>query len=142
LCPGLDRFLVGDGELVSLCTKIDDLKALLVEEIEAFEKAEKKRRKKVIGVKICRKEKTFVEQKAKNANVYTDHKRHVLCACQVRIENIEEFMKVYQKLYNVALVAFIRGRVESFPFGTLMMRTLFRIECTSEPENELFSFII
>ncbi len=142
LCPGLTAFLDGDSDLVKMCTSIDAIKASLVDRIQAFEKAERGRRKRVIGIMRCRKKATFVKYKAPDSTTYVDHKRFILCVCKTRYEKIGKFMIRYMLDYNLALIHFILGRSGNFPYGTLKMRTLFRVECQSALDNELFTFLV
>ncbi len=139
-CPGLTKLLVGKDSVVSMFTKIEGLKEELNMEIEGFERKEKRRRKRVLGIIRCRRKSTFLKQKSSKGNVYIDHLREVLCASSDRLEAIREFMQQFYKNYNAALVRFIRTRKASFPFGILKMRTLFRADYGPPQIEDPFDF--
>ncbi|GEM_PF-6308982 len=122
MCPGQNGFVLSDDIIVNTNTIIEDLQSALIAEIGAFEVEEKRRRKRVLGVKRCRQKSSFLTQKSKTGSKYTDHKVVVLCASPERIEKIYTFLKSYYKKYRNALILFIRARAKSgkegFPEGT------------------------
>ena len=145
MCPGPKRWGENNCDVVGVFTKMWDSQESLIEDILDFEKAERRRRKRVIGIKKCRDKKTFLAHKSAKGTKYTDHKRQVLCASVERRAKISEFMLSFYKSYKSALIGFIRirgkGGTEGFPYGTLTMRTLFRVGCRDYPEKEYFEFL-
>ena len=145
MCPGQNKFQLAASDKVTMHTKIEDLKPLLISEIRAFEVEERRRRKKVLGVKKCHQKSAFLEHKSKTGATYTDHKVVVLCASAKRREEIREFLKCYYKKYRDALLLFIRERPkpgnEGFPYGSVRMCSLFRVGCRDREGEELFQFL-
>ncbi len=145
MCPGQNKFALGGEIVVNMHTKIEELLPSLVAEIDAFEVAEKRRRKRVLGIKKCQCKSTFLTHKSKTGAKYTDHKVVVLCAAPKRFDEIDTFLKSYYKKYRTALIQFIRARSKSgkegFPEGTLTMRTLFRVGCIPHQGTEPFEFL-
>ncbi|GEM_PF-1661930 len=140
-CPGLSKLLAENNHIVEMFTKIHNLKEALIDDIQCFEKEERRRRKRVLGIERCRLKSTFLKFKATNGNAYTDHLREVLCASLDRRKAVKIFMKAFLEDYRSALVCFIRTQDCLFPYGVLKMRTLFRAKYKTLESKEVFEFI-